>query len=194
MDGQPQPAAPAASPDRPILRMELEANKDTLVGNSEDSVVVTKRVIYDAAANSRPVVLHRLSAMWYRWERIEDDDGCHMSLSMILENPDVEIHIAGHTDFVFLQPGESWTETDKFGPFSDGYMWDLFDAVPGDMVTLTHRDGRVDWWDWGTEAEHQNTVVTVPNWIRGLVQKPEDNGGRPKVTIPAAGPIQIRIV
>ena len=50
----------------------------------------------------------------------------------------------------------------------------------------------VDWWKWGTKEEHRGTVVKLPCWVSGDVVEPEDNGGRPRIVVPASNEVEFQ--
>jgi hypothetical protein len=64
----------------------------------------------------------------------------------------------------------------------------------GDVFRYTFKGVEVDWWDWGDSSDHEETVVTLPCFIAGRVVKPEDNGGRPKLIVPASNVLEFTII
>lgn len=109
---------------------------------------------------------------WQECE-LEDDD-----MGYILVDEDVDVYV-GRDDqnFVSLMPGESWTTSKEYVPMV---------MVPGDTFRCRFKGLVMDWWDWGTMADHVDTVVKLPSWKAGRVTEPADNGGRPKLVVPGA--------
>jgi hypothetical protein len=52
----------------------------------------------------------------------------------------------------------------------------------------------MDWWDWGSMDEHRETVVKLPCWVAGEVTEPKDNGGRPRLVVPASEWIEFTLI
>lgn len=105
----------------------------------------------------------------------------------IYDEPDIAVRVIEHEDFTTLKPGESWT-TIK-------YLHELpQDTTVGDLFLYGFRGVTVDWWDWGGVEEHVDTVVMLPCWIAGRVTEPRDNGGRPKLVVTYAEPVEFRVV
>jgi hypothetical protein len=47
-------------------------------------------------------------------------------LYQIYDDPDIEVSPGQHVDFISLQPGESWTRTDRLGLPSDTKVGEVF--------------------------------------------------------------------
>lgn len=50
----------------------------------------------------------------------------------------------------------------------------------------------MDWWDWGSKEDHAKTMIKIHSF--GKIIEPEDNGGRPKLVVPASNVIEFRII
>lgn len=112
------------------------------------------------------------------WQECELEDG---EMGFLLVDEDVDIHVGrDNRNFVSLMPGESWTTSNEFSRYIPT------DVAPGDTFRCRHKGVVLDWWDWGTMADHVDTVVKLPSWIAGRVTEPADNGGRPKLVVPGA--------
>lgn len=124
------------------------------------------------------------------WESYEDSDATPGWA--IYDDPDVSVRPAQHKDFVTLAPGETWTTQRRL----QGEHWTEFPRgyVAGDVFRYMFKGGVVEWWDWGSGLEHVDTVVKLPCWIAGEVTSPADNGGRPKLVVPASEIMEIRVI
>lgn len=80
-------------------------------------------------------------------------------------------------------PGESWSFTREASDFPQN-------AAPGDKFRYGFKGASIDWWDWGHFRDHQDTRV----WIDGRVLNPQDNGGRPKLVVPASNWAEFTLV
>lgn len=111
----------------------------------------------------------------------------------VFDWPDIKVCVCEDRDFVSLHPGESWTTTYCLQTLTGTYLPD--DVKVGDMFRYQFCGViDLDWWDWGhIENEHAETMVTLPRW-RGRVVDPVDNGGRPKLAVPASNPAEFRVV
>lgn len=167
-----------------------------------------------SAQDTRPIIFHIFAFTahedareGYRLYRLRPDktstsDGgqiwetCDESSSvdgfMIFDDPDVAVHPSQHKDFMSLKPGESWTIRERL----QGEMWTELpsDYQPGDVFRYRFKGTTVDWWDWGDAEEHANTTVKLPCFIVGQVTDPADNGGRPKLVVPASGSVEFKVV
>lgn len=86
-------------------------------------------------------------------------------------------------DFVALMPGESWSFTREVSDFPQN-------VAPGDKFRYGFKGASIDWWDWGHFYDHQDTVVRID----GMVLDPQDNGGRPKLVVPASNWLEFTLV
>jgi hypothetical protein len=124
------------------------------------------------------------------WQTCKLDIGSFM----IVDDPDVTVCVGQHPHFVSLHSGESWTTTYRL----QAETWDEFprDTATGDIFRVRFKGAtEVDWWDWGTrQVEHKNTFVDLPCWILGRVMRPEDNGGRQKIIVPASNTVEFTVV
>lgn len=110
----------------------------------------------------------------------------------IYDAPDVPVRVAEHEDFTTLRPGESWTTTQYLHDQTWSHLPD--DTAVGDVFLYGFCGAFVEWWDWGGVEEHADTVVMLPCWIAGRVVDPRGNGGRPKLIVPHAEPVEFRVV
>jgi hypothetical protein len=110
----------------------------------------------------------------------------------IYDDPDVAVGVTKHRDFTSLLPGESWTTTE----YIHGPTWSYLpiNTVVGDVFLYGFCGAFIEWWDWGGAEEHADTAVMLPCWIAGRVVDPRDNGGRPKLIVPHAEPVEFRVV
>jgi hypothetical protein len=120
------------------------------------------------------------------WEasRFYEEDQCRWNF---YDDPDVEVEVGQwHDDFASLRPGESWRSTEWLN--SPTWMEIALprDSMPGDVFRYRVMRSEVDWWDWGSMEDHRETVVKLPCYINGDVTEPKDNGGRPKLLVPAS--------
>lgn len=128
------------------------------------------------------------------WEEC-DLDGGNMGFLMV-DDDDIAVRV-GQDDqnFQCLMPGDSWTtsvpfQSDQYDELSNYIPDDSHDVVPGDRFRFRFKGVVVDWWDWGTMEEHADTIVKLPSFIAGRVTDPADNGGRPKLIVPASEAVQ----
>ncbi|KAH7080484.1 hypothetical protein BKA63DRAFT_244736 [Paraphoma chrysanthemicola] len=122
------------------------------------------------------------------WEPCDatDDGGCGFR---IVDEPDFSIYVSQDKNFESLSPGETWRTSNRL----QGDWWTTFptDARNGDRFRYYFTGVTLDWWDWGSKAEHEETVVMLPCWISGHVTEPAANGGRPKLVVPASEAVEI---
>jgi hypothetical protein len=123
-------------------------------------------------------------ANWETSGLYEEEDYCRLA---IYDEPDVEVRVGQrHDDFASLRPGESW----RWSQWMNSPTWmDIAlprDSMPGDVFRSRVERAEVDWWDWGGMEEHSETAVKVPCYIKGDVTEPKDNGGRPRLQVPAS--------
>jgi hypothetical protein len=128
-----------------------------------------------------------------RWERCKPDDGFGPGFG-IFYNPPIAVNIGDLSDknsdrFTTLNLRESWTTQRRV---QNGTSWTSLpdDVEMGDRFKYVVKGAIVNWWDWGTTEEHRNTVVQLPCWISGDVVEPGDNGGRPKIVVPASNEVE----
>lgn len=127
------------------------------------------------------------------WEDsfLHEYDGCPWN---IYDDPDVAVHVAQHKDFASLQPGESLTEQECLNEMG-GHDFGLpRDSMPGDEFRYRVWGTEVDWWEWGSREEHEGTVVKLPCYIHDKVKDPKDNGGRPRLVVPASEWFEFRLL
>ncbi|KAF2867147.1 hypothetical protein BDV95DRAFT_503446 [Massariosphaeria phaeospora] len=204
----PPPRAPHIKPsDRkpgaPKLSVELECPP---ILHRKSIFDVAVKVTYDAdAAAAKPMTFHTRSIAGhtdgfdfelYRfcgvddWELCKDEsDGC--GGFRIVDDPDVAVNV-GHDDhFVSLRPGESWSTSHHLQHLGWTNLPD--DTADGERFRYVFTGTTVDWWDWGSKAEHGETVVKLPCWVSGLVQDPAHNDGRVKLIVPASEVVEFSV-
>ncbi|KAK6084703.1 hypothetical protein SCUP515_01199 [Seiridium cupressi] len=187
----------------PSLNMEIECSSEW---KPDDIIDLTIRVTYAGVAgqgDARPITFHtqpfvngngkREGIRLYRrrdggWERSIPDDGFGTGFG-IFDDPPVPVNICEdgqYSDqFASLQPGESWMTQRRV---QSGTSWTSLpsDVKAGEAFKYVVKGAVVDWWDWGTKADHRDTVVKLPCWIAGDVVEPADNNGRPKLMVPVS--------
>ncbi|KAJ5157153.1 uncharacterized protein N7482_008253 [Penicillium canariense] len=109
----------------------------------------------------------------------------------IYDDPDVLVNVTGHDNFTTLRPGESWA----FSRYIQGRSWTYIprDAHVGETFCVQYHGGTVNWWDWGGKEDHAGTKVTLSSSICGRVVDPADNGGRPRLVIPASNIVEFTL-
>ncbi|KAH4848055.1 hypothetical protein HBI46_091450 [Parastagonospora nodorum] len=176
----------------PVLTLTLECPSKICHGETVEAVV---RVTYEAEASARPVTFHtnvfqdnnsyqtgRLKDG--NWVNYDDDSGCGYR---IMDDPDVLVTVGQSEHFVSLEPGESWTTSQRLGIDWYGVP---DDAKYGEVFRYVFCGETLDWWNWGSKAEHEKTVVKLPCFIDGPVTDPKDNGGRPAVIVPISNVVE----
>ncbi|KAK4441899.1 hypothetical protein QBC34DRAFT_42917 [Podospora aff. communis PSN243] len=126
---------------------------------------------------------------WLPWDD-DDDDTCFL----LVDDADRHIRVSEDKDFVSLRPGESWSTTYRlhWAPSGSNLPDDL--KVGDEFRCWFNGLTQLDWWDWGhVDNEHADTVVTAP-CFRSRVLAPADNGGRPKLVVPASNTVEFRVV
>lgn len=189
-------------PGTPILNVTLECPSTV---SRDDSFDILVKVTYQGGS-SRPIVFHtytfeappsspREGFHLYRrrddgWEECEiDEDSCFR----IVDDPDIVVSVGEDANFTSLAPGESWVTSRQL----QGHSWTDFpgNVMEGDVFRYQFNGiGAVDWWDWGNNEEHKTTKVKLPCWISGSVTDPADNGGRPKLVVPASEAVEFSFV
>ncbi|PGG95000.1 hypothetical protein AJ79_10324 [Helicocarpus griseus UAMH5409] len=179
---------PHLEPDGP-----LTLNKDNLSAN------LLIKVTYLGASGrieQRPITFHTYTlqepglAEGFRLHRFRNDgwEGIEAQFPClgIADDPDVEVNVSEHRDFVTLQPGDCWTISHAVEEEDWVFPSDLAD---GDVLRYRYKGGQVDWWDWGESKDHAHTVVKLPCFVWSKVTEPRDNGGRPKPVVPVSNEI-----
>ncbi|KAH6628871.1 hypothetical protein F5144DRAFT_493499 [Chaetomium tenue] len=210
-------------PGTPILVVTLDCPRELTLRKSRpgsSTFEVRAKVTYDAPASEKPITF-RTCDLWHsgsiglqsrregyefykyhkldegsdeqEWQVCEMDDdegGCGI---FDFDGPDIEVHIREESDFISLRPGEFWTTA--YQVQIPTYTRLPKDTKVGDRFRYQFLGASgIDWWDWGhLENEHAETVVTLPSW-RGRVIQPADNGGRPRLVVPASDPVEFRVV
>jgi hypothetical protein len=184
-------------PEAPHLSVILKCSS-TFRPNSHPEVTVN--VTYEAQASSRPVTFHtpvfkddgNYQLGWLCdgvWENYNDvNGGCGF---MIVDDPDVPVTVGQHDHVATLQPDESWTITQRIG-----HNWTELptEAVNGETFRFVFTCQPLDWWNWGSKADHENMVVKPPCFIFGPVVDPKHNDGRTKLVVPTSNVVEFLIV
>jgi hypothetical protein len=191
-DAFPRASITERGPDAPVFTLTLDC--PTTIRQDETVEAVVK-VTYDAEANARPVVFHtnvfndhdnyqtgRLRDG--SWVNYDDDGGCGFR---IYDDPDVPVTVGQSEHFVSLRPGESWTTSQRLGLDWYGVP---DDAENGEVFCYVFCGETLDWWNWGSKAEHEETVVKLPCFIDGPVADPKDNDGRPALIVPMSNVVE----
>jgi hypothetical protein len=192
------------SPGAPVLSVELEcAPTLTHTGPLDVTVKVVYHGLADGTEEARPITLHIYAfkglhtlAEGFRlyrrcngkWETSYDNGETGFN---IYDDPDIPVNVTQDKDFVSLRPGECWTTSYHMQDTTWTSLPD--DRAVGDVFRFRYKGGVVDWWDWGGSEEHANTVVKLPCWRAGNVTDPADNGGRPKLVVPASNVVEFTI-
>ncbi|KAL5327672.1 hypothetical protein ACEPPN_005373 [Leptodophora sp. 'Broadleaf-Isolate-01'] len=203
--GSPPPIAEGERiPGAPKMSVTLECNKSVPL-DSMTTVKIT--VLYEAPADSPDITFHSFPFQsWYgpregyrlyrrrantdsnSWEAIIDD-----AISfMIVDDPDVSVHVTQDGNFATLQPGQTWSTSKRLQDQGLGILPD--DVKVGDVFRIVFKGVELDWWDWGGIEDHGETVVKLPCFLKGRVVEPRDNGGRPKLIVPASNLVDFTIV
>jgi hypothetical protein len=93
-------------------------------------------------------------------------------------------------NFISLDFSKPWVFTHRLE--SDAWLTPE-DAAVGDVFRCCYKGTTLDWWDWGALEDHADTVVTLPCWIAGAVVEPKDNGGWPKIVVPASNVVEFSL-
>jgi hypothetical protein len=176
----------------PTLRVTLECSSFL---SQRTSFEVTVTITHEAKAEARPVVFHTHifknpdNYQLYRlqdgkWAEWDDEDGGGCGGFLLVDEPDVAVDISQNERFQSLQPGESWVTSQLLHDKTGSVLPD--DATDGEEFRYRFNGETVDWWDWGSKAEHAGTVVKLPCWLAGRVVEPKDNNGRPKLVVPTS--------
>jgi hypothetical protein len=157
------------------------------------------KVTYEAEASAQFVTFHTnvfeddnsyqigrlLDGNWVNYD--DDDSGCG-SGGRIMDDPDVLVTVGQSEHFVSLRPGESWTTSQHLG--IEAWYGVPYDVKDSETFRYVFCGGTLDWWDWGSKAEHAETVVKLPCFINGSVTDPRDNDRRPALIVPISNVIE----
>ena len=110
---------------------------------------------------------------------------------MIVDDDDISLNVAQDERFISLKPGESWVTSQHLQ--GTGWTGMPSDMANGETFRYVFIGAVVDWWDWGTKVEHEDTTVKLPCWLAGPIVDPKDNDGRPKVVVPASNQVEFDI-
>lgn len=178
------------------VNLECEAKSIPLDGIAHVKI----NVVYEADPGSSPITFH--SHPFLAWgnqlyRRLEGDDWETIVNDttgfMIVDDPDVAVNVTQDKNFATLQPGETWSTYEDVRGHGLGYLPD--DMAVGDVYKYIFKGVELDWWDWGGKEEHAETTVIVPcSGGKGVVQKPRDNDGRPKLVVPASNAVEFTIM
>ncbi|KAF2126195.1 hypothetical protein P153DRAFT_433982 [Dothidotthia symphoricarpi CBS 119687] len=185
-------------PDAPNLSVLLECPSSF---RQDILFEVTVKVTYHAEATARPIIFHTRifnDIHWYQvgrlcngtWEGYDNGkSGCCGFL--IVDDPDVPVNVSQNDRFASLQPGQSWTTTRRVG-YNGIEIPD--DAKNGETFRFVFTGELLDWWNWGSKADHEDTVVMLPCFLWGPVVNPKDNDGRPKLFVPTSNVVEFTFV
>ncbi|CAO2648047.1 Nn.00g089690.m01.CDS01 [Neocucurbitaria sp. VM-36] len=189
------PAKPIdRDPDAPNLSVLLECSSTFRQDILFD---VTVKVTYQAEPTAQAIIFHtRLfeDSDYYQlgrlcngiWENYDDEEsrGCGF---LLVDSPDVAVNVGQSDHFASLQPGETWTTSQRLG-----YNWEELpnDAKNGEVFRYIFTGGSMDWWNWGSKADHEKTVVKLPCFIFGPVVDPKDNDGRPRLGVTSSNVVE----
>ena len=170
-----------------------------------ETIDLTLTVLYEEGIQVEPITFHKTAFTSefsshslregfaiYRdidgtWEKVESEESCFA----IFDDPPIPVQVgdAGKFDkeFVTLHPGETWSEI--FRQQSESWSNLPSEVQAGDHFKVVIRGAILDWWDFGTKEDHRETEVELPCFIAGDIEKPKDNGGRPKIVVPASNEI-----
>lgn len=174
-------------PDAPRLHVSLECPSSF---PSIEILEVVVKVTYEAQKTARPITFHtRVFEDYHNYQlgrlhdgvwRNYDDKYGGFGAWLDVDNPDVPVIVGQDNNFASLQPGESWTTSQKIG-----YNWTELphDADDGEIFGYVFMDVKLDWWDWGSKADHGETVVKLPYFLTGPVVDPRDNDDRPQLVV-----------
>ncbi|KAF2746554.1 hypothetical protein M011DRAFT_87541 [Sporormia fimetaria CBS 119925] len=202
LDNPPPPKLIDASernPDAPKLKVDVICPSKIIINQGTCPSV---KVTYEGSPTNRPITFrtdvfddfHNFPV--YRQEdgkwvyHADNDDGC--GGFRLVEDHNIVVNVGQDKRFVSLKPGESWTEGlsyvehDTWGRLPD-------DKEVGDVYRILFCGDTVDWWDWGTKEEHEQTVIELDGSSTS-VQVPKDNGGRPKLVLPSSEPVEFTLV
>ncbi|KAJ5518743.1 hypothetical protein N7453_001165 [Penicillium expansum] len=208
----PPPSPRAISPSArvhgaPVLNVTISGPATLSMKDQTYSVPrypLTVTVSYDAGAelshSGRPITFRSFifkqpddHHQGYRLYR-EGDDGwtpyewrTHQRGFIITEPTALNVGRNDENDFWTLKPGESWSFTREVSEFPK-------DAASGDKFRYLFKGATLDWWNWGSLEDHEDTVIWVPGWLLAKVQYPEDNDGRPTVVVPASNAVEFTLV
>ncbi|KAG4435771.1 hypothetical protein IFR05_008745 [Cadophora sp. M221] len=191
-------------PGAPKMSVTLECNKSVPLNGTETMKII---VLYEALAGISAITFHNFPfKSWhshregyrlYRrrantnsntWEAIIDDT----TSFMIVDDPDVSVHVTQDENFASLRPGQTWRTSKRLQGQGVGIL--PGDVKVGDAFRFVFKGMELDWWDWGGSEDHGETIVKLPCFLKGRVVEPEDNGGRPKLVVPASNSVEFTIV
>ncbi|KAJ5647298.1 hypothetical protein N7490_003670 [Penicillium lividum] len=195
-------------PGAPVLSLELSCKATMAMNESQGMhIKVTYLGLSDSkdttdAEEPRPITFHthifnpdefsvyrrcrrpdQFSPETKEWQTFRGDEYCRYGL---YDSPDQLITVSENTDeFVTLFPGESWSNF--WTMRADGYdLPDCDELESGEKLRYQFQGNVLDWWDWGTAKDHEQTIVKKYGWGGGPVIEPRDNGGRPKLVVPGS--------
>ncbi|KAF5863773.1 hypothetical protein ETB97_009408 [Aspergillus alliaceus] len=141
------------------------------------ALAAQRAIIQSVPGDFTPITLHVINLLegnlqrqrGQRWEYFKSE----VKPYQIYDEPDIEFSPGQHVDFISLQPGESWTRTDRLELPSDTKVREVFKYEFTDRV--------IDWWNWGMKEDHLQTTVKLPCRVSGEVVDPRDNEGQPAI-------------
>jgi hypothetical protein len=184
------------SPEAPMLSLTLEGGPEaTIAGGFNVAVTVTYKGPLNSTEKAKPIIFHTYAVIaqdFQVYRRKNDEWEAYNDTTtgfILVDDPDVSVNVSKHEDFVSLEAGASWKRL-THSEVGEGLPGD---TNVGDVFRLRCKGFTIDWWDWGDAAEHANTEVQLLCWIKGPVTNPRDNGGRPKLVVPASNEIEFTI-
>lgn len=188
----------------PKLSVTLTCGEKSVSADGRIKIPITTTVLYEAELMDRPITFHVFPCYaWnykihrrpctsnddHDWEIVEDDT---MGF-MILDDPDVRVHVTRDELFTTLSPGETWS---IYMELTEAELC-IFPHQMEEASTYVYRHMckgfELDWWDWGGQQEHELTTVMLPCFRKGRVLEPKDNEGRPKIVVPASNALEFSI-
>ncbi|KAJ5759821.1 hypothetical protein N7520_006977 [Penicillium odoratum] len=181
-------------PGAPVLSLELSC-KATMAMNESQGMHI--KVTYHGLSNIKDTtdefsVYRRRrpdqsSPETKEWQTFQGNEYCRYGL---YDNPDQLINVSENPDdFVTLCPGESWSNF--WTMRGDGYdLPDCDELESGEKLRYQFQGNVLNWWNWGTAKDHEQTIVKKYGWGGGPVIEPRDNGGRPKVVVPGSNVLE----
>lgn len=191
-DAFPRVSIVERGPDAPVFTIALECPSTIC---HDETVEAVSKVTYEAEADAQPVTFHinmfqdnnSYQTGRFRdgnWVNYDGDSGCGFR---IMDDPDVPVTVGQSEHFVSLRPGESWTTSQCLGIDWYGVP---DDTKNGEVFRYVFCGGTLDWWNWGSKADHEGTIVKLPCFINGPVADPQDNDGRPALVVPKSNVVE----
>ncbi|KAL6704470.1 hypothetical protein ACN47E_008214 [Coniothyrium glycines] len=185
------------NPDAPHLTVTLSSPSSIARGARFEVAISVK---YEAPQDTRAITLHTREFSWPdnirvfrrvqgQWEEYIDrnrNDGF-----ILVQDEPIPVDVSQHEMFVTLWPGQEWKE---FQHWTEGDEGLPYGAADGEVLMLVWVGRTLDWWDWGTKEDHRDTDVRLGGWCAGPVEVPHNNGGRPKLVVPASNVVELTVL